>query len=395
MPRRAGPIAILGLVLTSTGCGLLLAEAGLRLLRISHPSLYVRDEVLGFAQRPGASGWFRHEGGSRVRLNRDGWRDVERAAAKPPGTWRIAVLGDSYVQALQVRRQDGFCARLEDELRACAVTQGRRVEVLNFGVASYGTAQELLVLRHRVWRYAPDLVVLAFLTGNDIQNNDRRLEGDALRPYFVLHGDSLVLDDRFRSEPAFRPRRDWRTRLRDAAVRRSYLAQSIWSARRRARGGPGYAGPDLSQHIYTPPADRTWDEAWRLTERLVVEFRDECARQGAGFLLVTLSNPEQVHADRAVRAALARRLGVDDLFYAERRLEDLAEREGFAIVTLAPALQQHAQTSGDCLHGFDNAVPCGGHWNRAGHRLAAHIVAEALCRRASAAAARSSLGRWE
>ena len=33
-----------------------------------------------------------------------------------------------------------------------------------------------------------------------------------------------------------------------------------------------------------------------------------------------------------------------------------------------------------CLHGFDNAKPCGGHWNVEGHRLAGELIAEAICR---------------
>ena len=57
-------------------------------------------------------------------------------------------------------------------------THFKRVEVLNFGCDGYGTAQEFILLRDRVWRYAPDVVVLAVFTGNDIRNNSLVLEGD-------------------------------------------------------------------------------------------------------------------------------------------------------------------------------------------------------------------------
>ncbi|HVT18767.1 MAG TPA: hypothetical protein VHQ90_21610 [Thermoanaerobaculia bacterium] len=60
-------------------------------------------------------------------------------------------------------------------------------------MAGYGTAQELLTLRHEVWRYAPDLVLLAFYTGNDVRNNERRLEQDPSRPYFILRPASSSL----------------------------------------------------------------------------------------------------------------------------------------------------------------------------------------------------------
>ena len=72
------------------------------------------------------------------------------------------------------------------------------MEALNFGVSGYGTARELLTLKDDVWRYAPDLVRLAFYTGNDVRNTGgpwtRRRAA-----YFVPRPDgSLALDDSFR-----------------------------------------------------------------------------------------------------------------------------------------------------------------------------------------------------
>ena len=52
----------------------------------------------------------------------------------------------------------------------------RGVEVLNLGVGGYGTAQQLLTLEEDGLRYRPDLVVLGFFLGNDVQNNSRAIE---------------------------------------------------------------------------------------------------------------------------------------------------------------------------------------------------------------------------
>jgi len=52
--------------------------------------------------RPGAEGWWSKEGGAYVRINNGGLRDREHAKAKPTNALRIAVLGDSYAEALQV-----------------------------------------------------------------------------------------------------------------------------------------------------------------------------------------------------------------------------------------------------------------------------------------------------
>ena len=72
--------------------------------------------------------------------------------------------------------EDTFWSVMERELGQCALFAGRRVEVINFGVSGYGTVQELMTLRHYVWDYDPDVVVLAFTTGNDVRNNLRALE---------------------------------------------------------------------------------------------------------------------------------------------------------------------------------------------------------------------------
>src|SRR5207253_9473107 len=90
------------LILFGIGVGLIAAEIGLRVVGYSYPEFYVADDHRGYSLRPGMEGWYRKEGESYVRINSDGLRDREHAKAKPPNTMRIAVLGDSFVEALQV-----------------------------------------------------------------------------------------------------------------------------------------------------------------------------------------------------------------------------------------------------------------------------------------------------
>lgn len=62
----------------------------------------------GHRAAPGAAGWWRHEGEAFVRINRDGLRDRDHALTKPAGTFRIAVLGDSYAEARSVALESTF-----------------------------------------------------------------------------------------------------------------------------------------------------------------------------------------------------------------------------------------------------------------------------------------------
>ena len=97
-------------------------------------------------------------------INSDGFRDHDFKVDKDPGVFRIAVLGDSFEEALQVELVDTWQKVLEGKL---SNDLKRPVEVYNFGVSGYGTDQEWLTLKEKVWKFKPDLVILAFTT-NDI-----------------------------------------------------------------------------------------------------------------------------------------------------------------------------------------------------------------------------------
>src|SRR5262249_41933202 len=128
------------------------------------------------------------------------FRDLERAVRKPPGTFRVAVLGDSFIQATEVSLEDAFPMQLQTRLNGCRAAGDRGVEVLGFGVRSFGTAQELLLLQNVVRQYEPHLVVLAFCAGNDVMNNSRELDGDPYKPYFRLVDSRLAPDLGYREE---------------------------------------------------------------------------------------------------------------------------------------------------------------------------------------------------
>src|SRR5690349_37900 len=144
------------IALAGAALGIVLVEAALRMWGVSYPVFAASDSSRGHALRPGARGWQTEEGRAYVRINSDGLRDREHTFTKPEHTFRIALLGDSYVEALQVPLEKTFWWLLQDKLRGCAGVHGAPVEVVNFGVGGYGTAQELLTLREHVWKYSPD-----------------------------------------------------------------------------------------------------------------------------------------------------------------------------------------------------------------------------------------------
>jgi hypothetical protein len=411
--------ARVAVVASSVVFALLIFELFLRLVGYTYPVFYEPDEVRGYSLWPGAEGVYRREGAAHVLINSDGLRDREHAKEKPANTLRVAVVGDSYAEAFQVEREKAFWSVLEARLRECPALSGREVEVINFGVSGYGTAQELLTLREKVWGYSPDVVLLAVTTNNDVLDNSRALKLTDDIPYFVLDGDRLALDDSFRHTADFRlhnsalnrlgrwlrknlrfvqaihegqralkSRLDaWREGRRLAKEKQRNDADATGGAKTASAGQPDAPTPagevpadelGTANVIYREPADDVWRGAWLVTERLLAEMNAEVKGHGARFYVVTLSNGIQVYPDPAAREAFTRRVGAADLFYPERRFKALGEREGFPVYNLAPDLQAYADEHKVFLHGF-GAQRGNGHWNEEGHRVAGELLTEKLC----------------
>jgi lysophospholipase L1-like esterase len=408
--RTRRRFAKLFLVLMGFVCGGTLAEIVLRVAGYSYPEFYVLDQSRGYALRPGAAGWYRKEGEAYVRINNDGLRDQEHTFAKPADTFRIAVIGDSYPEAFPVSLEQSFWWVMGNKLQQCHPFPVANVEVINFGVSGYGTAQELLTLREHVWRYSPDLVLLALTTNNDITDNLRALKKTDEIPYFVYQDNQLKLDDSFMTTRAFRLRQSRLSRFGRWLRDNSRLVQAItqghhglkallsaWQAKHShpavtpampgtQPGAPPRRSDLLSRSqelgtdnlIYLEPANEVWNDAWSVTEKLLSEMRDEVNSHGAKFLIVTLSNGPQALPKPAAREDFKQRFGITDLFYPERRITSLGVKEGIPVIALAPELQQFAEQNNVFLHGFGENLG-NGHWNAQGHRVAGELIAKKIC----------------
>jgi len=386
-------------VFLGTVTGLILGEFALRIIGYSYPEFYQIDLHRGYSLRPGGRGWYRKEGKAYVEINSDGLRDREHPITKPANTLRIAIIGDSFAEALQVPVELAFWSVMERELAGCGPAT-EKLEVLNFGVSGYGTAQELITLREDVWKYSPDIIILAFTTGNDVTDNSRVLRKTNEVPYFIHHNDRLILDDSFRENLTFRLRRSVLGPLGTWFRDHFRLIQAILEASRSIRLGLGSlrsptqpkkttvpAKPEnlelsselgLDNMIYVEPKQPEWIEAWKVTEELVETMHREVVAHGAKFLVVTLSNGPQVAPLSETRTNFMQRFGVTDLFYPDNRIKALGTRDNFEVLTLAPELQRYASKNNVILHGFEQNLGSG-HWNAAGHQLGGDLLAQKLC----------------
>ncbi len=369
------------LVMTGAGAlaALLLCELLLRALGVSYPVYVWTDPVRGVGHIPGMRSRRQSDGRSWIEINRDGMRGPDVSLEPPAGTFRIALLGDSFIEAFEVPFEETVGEVLSRRLSAL---RGAPVEVLNFGVGGYGTTQELLTLQHWVWKYSPDLVLLAVTTGNDISDNYRPLKRVNYVPYHVFRGSDLVLDTSFRKADDYRGRATWTRRLL-AVVQNSRVAQLVNRVRHTRRkserqrdnvkGAPGDE-LGLRDEVELPPSTPEWREAWRVTEGVFRLVRDDCRRHHTPCALVTLTRGIQVTPVREKKARFLAQLGAKDLYYPERRLAAFGKREGMPVLNLAPVMAEQAEKRQIYFHAYRDSLGIG-HWNRDGHLAAGELIA--------------------
>ncbi len=102
--------------------------------------------------------------GRVVMKNSEELRDRDFAVPKPPGTYRVLVLGDSFTWGVGLDLEETIPKQLEAALGASSATS---VEVINAAVPGMNTVDELEMLKQRGMRYDPDMILLVYLL-NDI-----------------------------------------------------------------------------------------------------------------------------------------------------------------------------------------------------------------------------------
>jgi len=131
--------------------------------------------------------------GTKQQLNTRGYRDRERSLAKPPGTRRIVVLGDSFAWGYGVEMEDAFPQRLE---RIFNRRRSEPWEVVNLSRPGMNTADQAAQLAGEGVAYEPDAVLLGYVL-NDAEETAvaearRAQDWTAPRPWGVLDRSHLA-----------------------------------------------------------------------------------------------------------------------------------------------------------------------------------------------------------
>jgi hypothetical protein len=410
-------IVVLGLLF-----GLLLLEGVVRLAGLARPPesmgwfWRVPDEITGWSLEPGAEGRSYndlYEYDVAVKINSRGIRSPESIGYdKPEGVYRILVLGDSFVEAIQVEMEEMFGRRLDELLNE----KGYRVEVISAGVGGWGNDQELLWLQNEGYKYHPDLILLTIFARNDFMNNYQPLEaanmGANNKPYFQLEPDGELSLHLFPFDPAEAPppppRPDviiepepippgpltpvgnwlWRhsalyrwivprlrlltPRLADRLARIGIIEPGV--EQKKLAQPPDYV--PISYETYRKTADETWLAAFELTRAILRAFQSEAAGMDADFAVVLANAQEEVYPLfwQKVTSAYPVMRGDDwSPEMAHQRILTILREEQISALDLRPAFREAYAENHRFLH-----YPVDGHWTPDGHALAARRIADFL-----------------
>jgi lysophospholipase L1-like esterase len=112
------------------------------------------------------------------RFNALGFRGPDYAVPRPPDTFRILALGDSYTQGVGVHERDTFTVQLERILNAApAQPRPLKYEVINAGITGYDTRAERITYERIASVYEPQVVLLMMVFNDDMSFQEETRRG--------------------------------------------------------------------------------------------------------------------------------------------------------------------------------------------------------------------------
>lgn len=350
------------LLVVGLAAGLAAGEVVARLGRIDAqppvvPPIYRASEIIpwdllpdavGEATRPDEPG-FR----SDIVINELGYRQRSFNPRKPDATKRLLVVGDSFVFGLGVQERETLPRVLERLLNDGG--EGA-TEVINGGFAG-GDAPDTyyLYLKSRGLELQPDGILIAVLPRNDFSNlmdHDWDLSGDGTPSRVRSRTEYIDAEHRRRRrEPGGL-----------SAELRRYSA--LWSlaadARHRWRTG------GVNQGAITYLRDEM-PEAWRRMEIVLRAIRDLADERDIPVALILIPGPLQVHPEAWSAEGVPFEESLFEGVQPQERLRSIAADLELPVVDLLEPMRQAGRSTR--LYFLRD-----GHWNVAGHALAARLV---------------------
>jgi lysophospholipase L1-like esterase len=291
-------------------------------------------------------------------INGQGWNSGvgDYRVERRPGAARIAIIGDSYIEALQVP----FARSVGEDLAAALATNAQPVEIYRFGISGAPMSQYLAMVEGDVVRYHPDWIVV-LIVHNDFDESYRFVPGRYTSSFLKLRVENGRVTGEIPAQPWAPSYRDW---LRRTATARFFLYR--WQVRPEFLIRPllpqAQAAPRVAANtdVETALADMAANEA--VTDYVFGRLDAVARASGARLLLAMDGDRSAIYA------------GADSPVLVLNRLaERVAAAHGLPFVDLEPVFARDWQTE---HRRFD--FEADNHWNEHGHEVAARAIADGL-----------------
>jgi len=309
-------------------------------------TIYEKSSSLGFRLKPNQSSYTADK---LTYTNSIGLRGPERTWKKPPGVFRILVLGDSIAFGYGVRYEDTFAVRLEQILNQ---SDGPvQYEVIGAGVPSFNTIQEIKYFREEGIHLNPDMVILA-LYWNDIRDKSD-VEVDSLGRLVDGNRDSGWFTHLLSTRRAYKVRN---------FLKRSRFAYLVIDRLRYLRFYFSGSSPQYSllMSVLLGRFDARVENGWKNIENQLLEAAAVCASQNIQFLVAILPMLQQLEQNYPK----AQYPSVIKAFCAKQQLH---------CIDLLPTFKAHYTTPHSLLIPNDADHP-----NERGHMLIAKRLSEVI-----------------
>jgi hypothetical protein len=294
-----------------------------------------------------------------VHFNAHGMRDSRSITQdRSPGTLRIAVVGDSFAEAMQVAEDEGITRRLESHLTA---ELGRPVEVLNFGCSGFSTTLEQILVREFVRTFAPDMIVCLHHF-SDVSED------------WSFSRNAKVQSGHVAAVPAS---------VSNLGLGRVLDSSQLYRLARSCKRRPTSIDPSASYKqtfdaVVHDPYTADDEEAWSYSLAALGDMAIKLKHDAIPFLVVLIPIGTQVEP---VDPDYARRLGFAYLAGGKRlercgyqgKVTDFCAARGIDCLDLLPSFRAANPDGVSRLY-----LPRDLHWTAAGHDLAAQAVAQRL-----------------
>jgi len=362
----------LGLIALSVVLCLVAVEV---VLRLSTPKEIMRyffvspDSILHHKFQPGASGHYEStEFNTSYTISSLGFRDREFAIPKPPGVFRILMLGDSFTEGDGVELADTFSKQLERKLQS--VYGAGRIEVVDAGVGSYSPLLEYLSLTHTGLKLQPDLVILNY----DLSDAFDDITYTGLAK-FDAQGTPVAVPAPGEDDDQGGPLVAFKDFLKDHTRIYNFIRLRIERYLEGIRHEGNFSG-DLQYDKYAMvrPNYRPHDGDWKLSERYLLMIRDTLSRHNTDFWVNVYPYGMQVSAQEWAVGRPFWGFKTDTVYsvWPQAHIAGFCRSNGIRAIDMCQAFIDTARTV------FPLYWPDNGHWKPRGQLVAAELFAREL-----------------